>query len=482
MSTLKSRKILILYYHPYSLEEIRLGIKRHLKVLEHSEAGHDITYFNVYKLLQDVLVGCKYSSSITNDIREKDFNVVILHTTFLCLRWAEKLFVAALDRLKWLNEHEAMKIAFPQDEYDHSELLDQWLFTMNVDLIFSVLDERHWKTLYPIMHDKAIFYECYTGYIDDSKETTACDFIPYENRLFDIIYRASHLPFWFGSQGQLKFELADVFKKNSKKHKLRVNISTKEQDVVLGENWFSFLSTGRTVIGCESGSSVLDYQGEVRALIRALLTAEPDLNFYQLAEKMPPKWNSYGFTAISPRHLEAVETKTCQILVEGNYNGVFLPDKHYIPLKRDFSNIDEVLEKIKDHQYCQSIAERSYEDIFLSRKYSYKAFASIIDKAILNYYVKSDKVGSNMNKENSKVNVLERQLIFERHRNELLQAKLLEVKIKNETSKIKMINKLLNYFFKNKKLLILVIIGTFAFLGLHSFITAYFILRYLNLN
>ena len=37
---------------------------------------------------------------------------------------------------------------------------------------------------------------------------------------------------------------------------------------------------------------------------------------------MPRGWDSYAFFAISPRHLEAVITKTAQVLVEGRYSGV----------------------------------------------------------------------------------------------------------------------------------------------------------------
>ena len=41
---------------------------------------------------------------------------------------------------------------------------------------------------------------------------------------------------------------------------------------------------------------------------------------------MPSGWDSYAFFAISPRHLEAVITKTAQVLVEGRYSGVLEPE------------------------------------------------------------------------------------------------------------------------------------------------------------
>ncbi len=35
--------------------------------------------------------------------------------------------------------------------------------------------------------------------------------------------------------------------------------------------------------------------------------------------------------SVSSRHFEPIGTKTCQILLEGEYNGVLSPGEHYIP-------------------------------------------------------------------------------------------------------------------------------------------------------
>ena len=45
---------------------------------------------------------------------------------------------------------------------------------------------------------------------------------------------------------------------------------------------------------------------------------------------------------ISPRHFEAAAFRVCQVLFEGRYAGVMEPMRHYIPLRKDFSNFDEV--------------------------------------------------------------------------------------------------------------------------------------------
>ena len=53
-------------------------------------------------------------------------------------------------------------------------------------------------------------------------------------------------------------------------------------------------------------------------------------------------------------------TKTAQILFEGRYDGYFLPDEHYIPLKKDFSNVEEAIRKFRDPSIRRRIADSAY--------------------------------------------------------------------------------------------------------------------------
>ncbi|MGK5090837.1 glycosyltransferase [Deltaproteobacteria bacterium TL4] len=73
---------------------------------------------------------------------------------------------------------------------------------------------------------------------------------------------------------------------------------------------------------------------------------------------------------ISSRHFDAIGTKTCQIMFEGKYNGILIPNEHYIALRLDFSNVDEVLEKFMDESYRQKIVDQAYEAIMDQHTYS----------------------------------------------------------------------------------------------------------------
>lgn len=363
------QRVLVLYWHP-DRKPMRAAIGHHLRVLGYAKVGHHVIYYNTV-------------DNAPRWLRHLDFDAVILHTTFLCMRWSH-LFYIWKWKTRWINDLSFAKIALPQDEYDHSEILDEWLAELGVSVIFTNFDESQRKVLYPIMADRATFHKCFTGYIDDrAARRYASKVTPPEIRPHDIVYRASHLPYWFGSHGQLKHRIGDVVSERVKAHGLKSDISTRWEDTVVGERWLDFLMSGRTVIGCESGSSVLDRRGEIRAQIQQILRADPSMSFEEVSARLPAGWDEHQFFALSPRHFEAVITKTCQVLVEGQYESVLKPDRHYIALKRDLSNVDEVLEKIRDLEFVQQIADQAYNDIYLSGAYTYQRLAAEIEGVLI---------------------------------------------------------------------------------------------------
>ena len=319
---------------------------------------------------------------------------------------------------------DCVKVALPQDDYDHAEILDEWLCDWDVSVVFTVCHKKNVHKLYPIMFRYACFYEAYTGYIEPSNDLLCnrSHLTAPEARPFDIVYRATRLPYWFGSHGQLKYEIAEIVAPRAIAAGIRCDISTRPEDTIVGEEWISFLGSGRCTIGTESGSSVIDGRGEVQARIKRLLDATPNLSFPEVDHQMDPGWDDHLITAVSPRHFEAIATKTCQILVEGEYNGIFMPGRHYIALKRDFSNLDEVLEEIKDVNHTAQIAQTAYDEIFLNEKYSYKQFARDIEDAIEKAREQRRQRLATEDISNQ-VYYLQQQLVAERHRQDYCQVK-----------------------------------------------------------
>jgi hypothetical protein len=295
-------------------------------------------------------------------------DLCILHTTFLLVRWNYD-FEEYRRRFRWVAGLRCPKVAFPQDEYDHAEVLDEWLLELGTTSVYSCFGPEQRAALYPLLSEHATFHETLTGFIDEGAASAlAGRIVPHSQRPHDIVYRARNLPYWFGSHGRLKHRITEPARRRAGELGLRTDISTRREDTIYGTGWLDFLMSGRAVIGSESGSSVLDARGEIQQRISRLLAEHPDLTFEQVDAQMPAGWDSYAFFAISPRHLEAVITKTAQVLVEGRYSGVLEPETHYIPLRRDLSNLDDALERLQDVEAVEAMAERAYRDVYLSGK------------------------------------------------------------------------------------------------------------------
>ena len=348
-------RVLLVYVDPHP-RALRLTIRQHLDALRRLPDAWVLPYNAV--------------SGVPPWLGRLSFDAVVLHTTVLGMRWSP-WFEQWRPHSDWLAGLDALKIALPQDEYHHAETLDDWLDALGVSVVGTVLDGSHRDRLYPRLSGKAAFYEVLTGYIDDeAAERIGPHLRPHEERPFDVVYRARNLPYWLGSHGQLKHRIGEAVAESAPAHGLEVDISTRSQETVLGDAWLEFMAGGRATIGAESGASALDRRGEMQALTNELLADDPGLTFEQFAAQMPDGWDDYRFFAVSPRHLEAVFTKTAQVLVEGSYSGVLEADRHYFPVRRDFSNLDEALEAIRDPALTSRLAEQAYEDVYLSGRFS----------------------------------------------------------------------------------------------------------------
>ncbi len=115
-----------------------------------------------------------------------------------------------------------------------------------------------------------------------------------------------------------------------------------------------------------------------------LVAAEPGLTFEQLSERLLGAWeDNIYYRTVSPRHFEAAALRVCQILFEGKYSGILEPLVHYIPLKKDFSNVDEVLDWFRDPELRRTLTENAYRDLIASEQYSYARLVESFDAVLV---------------------------------------------------------------------------------------------------
>ena len=199
---------------------------------------------------------------------------------------------------------------------------------------------------------------------------------------------AAHLPYWFGRQGQLKHRIADIVPRAAGRHGLRCDISTRPEDAITVAPRGSTSSPAPArLVGIESGSSALDARGQVQAFIRWRLARDPDLTFDEVSRLLPPGWDNHRFFALGRATSRRSTPRQCNCSSR-DYDGVLHPGRHYLPIRPDYSNLDDVLEQVRDARLLQTIADRAYNEIYLSNRHTYAELSNYIDEIILSHVPK----------------------------------------------------------------------------------------------
>tara|TARA_Y100001958_G_C21204561_1_gene530812 strand:- start:325 stop:1566 length:1242 start_codon:yes stop_codon:yes gene_type:complete len=280
-------------------------------------------------------------------------------------------------------KNQIFKIAFFQDEYYHCKQRFDFIDDSNTSIIFTLLNQEYHSDTY-LKYTKATdIHTTLAGYVDSnlikiSKRLRK----DYGKRKYDIGYRARELPFYMGKGAQEKTDIAKFVIKNPKD--LNVNIKIKEEDRLYGEDWYVFLSECKATIGVEAGVSIFDINGKIRKEVEKRLIENPKIEFKELHDNFLFKYeNNIPYRMISPRIFEAAAFKCLMILFEGDYNGLIKPNIHYLELKKDFSNYDEIIDILKNNQdYVNEIIENAYTDLIKSEKFSYKNFIFHFDSIL----------------------------------------------------------------------------------------------------
>lgn len=187
-------------------------------------------------------------------------------------------------------------------------------------------------------------------------------------RTIDIGFVGAKYPIWIGDEVRNNF--VSLVENKSRQLNLNVHFSIGKNNLP-ADQWASILGKCKLTCGAEAGSSFLDKNGYIilRAKQYSLLhpdAALPELLNYCL-DKLPVNYCSGK--AISSRHFEPIGTRTCQILVTGKYNGILVPDVHYLGVNEDLSNLDEKIREGLDYDRRNEIAENAYSYVVNNHTY-----------------------------------------------------------------------------------------------------------------
>lgn len=285
-----------------------------------------------------------------------------------------------------IEKFNGLKIGIIQDEYASAIRNRNNLVKLNLDCIVTNIPdpENYRKVYYGDEFANTDFIHALTGYVADYM-LYAPSPIPFAARKWVIGYRATALPYRYGMLGREKYLIGARMNEICKTRNINANIALDFESKFFGNAWQDFIRDCRVMLGTESGSNVFDFDNSMTLAIDNYMRSHPDADFdsiYELFIKYHD--GKIIMNQISPRIFETISLKTGMILFEGKYSGIIEPWKHYIPLKKDFSNIDEVLDATNNIRFLEEMTNCAYKEVIASRKYSYSSLVERIDNYIAN--------------------------------------------------------------------------------------------------
>ncbi len=306
------------------------------------------------------------------------FDAIIFHYSLIA---SYDSYISPAGRQR-IREFDGFKAAFVQDDYRWINDTVNAFAYMGIHALFPLTG--------PEIMDLVYSYEklpgarkttVLAGYVPQDLVNIAV--MPYEERTLDVGYRARKLPPWMGAHTLQKWQIADNFLLDVRRYGLKVDISWREDDRIYGDDWIKFLTNCRATLGTESGASICDFTGDIQRNVEDHLQQYPDADFETLRDLyFKDEDGKIMMNVISPRCFEAAALRTLMILYEGHYSGILVPWRHYVPLKPDHSNMDEVVRILNSPVEANKIIHQAYEEVAKNEKYSYKAMVQLVDKVM----------------------------------------------------------------------------------------------------
>lgn len=310
----------------------------------------------------------------------EQFDVVVIHYT-IAIGWLSEHYLSERSKQR-IRKFSGLKALFIQDEYRAVNALHESLRLLKIDILFTCVPEGEVEKVYPAASLPGLSkVSNLTGYIPE--RLVGVGVLPIAERPIDVGYRTRKPPYWLGELAYEKWRIAEQFSERTADAGLKLNLSYLEAERLYGPAWTQFVSSCKAMLGVESGSSVFDFTGELQRSVEEYVAKHPEATFEDVQQRfLMPYEGQIRYNQISPRSFEAAALRTVMVLHEGEYSGVLQPWRHYVPLRKDFANLPEVVDILKDAKRLQAIADTAFEEIARNDAYSYRAFIARFDQAI----------------------------------------------------------------------------------------------------
>ena len=291
-----------------------------------------------------------------------------------------------------------IKAVFIQDEYDYTKRAWHWIKELDISLVFTVVPQDNVQKIYAREEFPGVtFVSVLTGYIPSDISTHIKT--PPSERSLVVGYRGRSLPIRYGKLGQEKVKIGSLVRTYCKAENIPCDIEWTEEKRIYNEGWRDFVVSCRAMLGSESGSNVFCWDGDLSRKIDTYKSSHPKVDDEEIYSKIVSPLEIDGImNQISPRAFESIAYRTVLVLFEGVYSGILKPWEHFIPLKKDGSNLDVVFCLLGDNDFVDSMADRAYKEIIMSGEYSYVQFVKTIDEELEKLFLTTPNNELNSNK------------------------------------------------------------------------------------
>jgi hypothetical protein len=322
---------------------------------------------------------------VNADLLFNSFDAVLVHYT---VRLAHDQI--PIDTVHALSKYNGLKVIFLQDEYDCFLNIKILLNKIKFNLVFTVVPTKSIETVYPAKEFPNIkFISILTGYASEINVSKYFPNIePAYKRNISIGYRGRLLPEKYGLLGEEKYNLGIGVKKYCEAHAITHDIQCNDEHRIYGREWYRFIASCKAMLGSESGCNVFDWDGKLENKIREYRLSNPGLSRGELWSALIKPMEVDGLmNQISPKIFEYAALGSLMVLYEGSYSEILKPDIHYFSLRKDLSNMPDLINFLKSDKEVQRISRRAREDLIDSNIFSYRIFVQKIDFILENNFI-----------------------------------------------------------------------------------------------
>ena len=309
-------------------------------------------------------------------VNPTDYDAVIVN--FCCRLHYGSLFSEASEQ--WFAAFPGLKAIILQDEQENTVAVRSRILRMRPHILFTTVTPEAWPLVFPEDQFAGIrMAQLMTGYSRPGSLPKSVQIRPLADRPIVLGYRVTPQVWRWGAKGYLKVEVGRRMLEACKARSIAADIAWTEEAKIYGDSWLAFNASCRGVLGSPTGADIFDWHGDLQQREVAFREQRPEATYNDFISEIGAQPVSFETGQLSPRVFEATLTKTPLVMIRSGYSGVINAEEHYLPVEPDFSNIDQVLDRMMDLDALTAMAQRAYVRLIESSDFTFKGLAARID-------------------------------------------------------------------------------------------------------